>query len=144
MIYKALKSYLSTSCLSGTPNQTASSSTQTSPRRTSSIHRASASTAITGTGANHATPNATTPTRPHVPFSPKARRRAQVAPVKVYVRQTTDVRKSHVGVTLPRHLVRPVFREVDAQALKAVDPELENVPVQYVRDGLRVIGARYV
>lgn len=135
MLYKPLKSYLASPCLSG------SSHAPVPTRRTS--HRASASAAITGTG-NTAVQQ--------VQFGEAARRRAHVsAPVKVYVRHASatgtqagaGAKRSRVAVTLPRYLVKPALRQVSADALKAVDPELENVPAQYVRDGLRLIGSRY-
>ncbi|KAG5350092.1 hypothetical protein C0989_000207 [Termitomyces sp. Mn162] len=40
-------------------------------------------------------------------------------------------------VQLPRTLARPAFAEVSREAIIAVAPELSNVPVEYIRRGLR-------
>ena len=44
------------------------------------------------------------------------------------------------GITLPRRLARPAYREVNVDALAAVDPELVGVSVEYIRDMLEETG----
>ncbi|KAF8488120.1 hypothetical protein JB92DRAFT_2757760 [Gautieria morchelliformis] len=44
------------------------------------------------------------------------------------------------SIHLPRRLRRPGFKEVSAAAIEAVDPDLKNVPVQYIRDKLQLVG----
>lgn len=44
------------------------------------------------------------------------------------------------GITLPRRLARPPYREINKAALAAVDPELADVSTEYIRDGLEMEG----
>ncbi|KAF8624670.1 hypothetical protein AX17_007001 [Amanita inopinata Kibby_2008] len=41
------------------------------------------------------------------------------------------------AVKLPRNLARPAFVDISRDAIAAVAPELENVPTEYIRRGLR-------
>jgi len=43
-------------------------------------------------------------------------------------------------VWMPRHLPRPVGREIDLETLKAIDSGLGDVPLQYIVDGLTLSG----
>lgn len=49
---------------------------------------------------------------------------------------------SHSPFAFPVRLARPVYREVSTQALAAIEPELADVPIEYIRDGLSAQGAR--
>ena len=44
---------------------------------------------------------------------------------------------SHSPFAFPVRLARPTYREVSREALTAIDPELADVPIEYIRDGLR-------
>ena len=48
-----------------------------------------------------------------------------------------------VPITLPRNLARPDYREISKDAIAAVDPPLRNVNMDYILDGLEVLGPRY-
>jgi hypothetical protein len=43
-------------------------------------------------------------------------------------------------VQLPRTLTRPQPRDPSPQAIAAVEPELANIPLEYIRTGLRDMG----
>ena len=49
-------------------------------------------------------------------------------------------RKRSMPVTLPRQSARPI----DSSKLAAIDPEVADVPVPYIRDGLALFGPQYV
>jgi hypothetical protein len=48
------------------------------------------------------------------------------------------------SVTLPRHLPRPEFKDIDKKILEAIEPEFANTPVEYIQDGLEVMGPECV
>ena len=146
MIYKSLKAYIPTSCLASTSstansavdagsNNTSASRSRSSTRRTT--NRAPASATITGAASNAP--------RPLVHFSNAQRRRAQLSTsVKLYARNTTNATSSPIPLNLPRFLARPAYAHVGNEALRAIHPDLENVPVHFVRDVLRETGDRFV
>lgn len=45
---------------------------------------------------------------------------------------------------IPRILARPPAQSISQMNMAIVDPDLAKVPVQYVRDGLRLLGPQYV
>jgi hypothetical protein len=47
-------------------------------------------------------------------------------------------------VQLPRKLARPQFTEVSRSAIARAHPELAEVPLEYVRNGLRAQANQYV
>jgi hypothetical protein len=47
-------------------------------------------------------------------------------------------------ITLPRNLTRPPYREVSKAAIGAVDPDLEDTDLEYIREGLAEFGHGYV
>ena len=47
---------------------------------------------------------------------------------------------SKTSITLPRYLLRPIPREVAKESIVAVDPEFEDVPLQYIRERLETMG----
>lgn len=51
---------------------------------------------------------------------------------------------SSPNVQLPRNLARPSFAEVSRDSIIAAAPELSNVPVEYIRRGLRPKATQYV
>ena len=54
--------------------------------------------------------------------------------------------KLHDGMSgsIPRTLSRPPAQSISQEKLADVDPALAKVPVQYVRDGLRLLAPQYV
>jgi len=44
------------------------------------------------------------------------------------------------SVTLPRHLPRPDFKDIDKNVLAAIDPELAEAPIEYILEGLEATG----
>ena len=55
----------------------------------------------------------------------------------------TEEQGSKAG-SIPRVLARPPMQPISQEKVAEVDPELEKVPVQYIRDGLRHLGPQYV
>ena len=47
-------------------------------------------------------------------------------------------------INLPRYLARPDYREISKEAIAAVDPQLKDVTMDYILDGLEVLGPRFV
>jgi len=43
--------------------------------------------------------------------------------------------------SLPRRLARPEFKQPNPKIIAAVNPELANVPIEYIRRGLADMGA---
>lgn len=43
-------------------------------------------------------------------------------------------------VMLPRYLGRPKYKEISKDVLAAVDPNLANVPLDYIQEGLEITG----
>lgn len=43
-------------------------------------------------------------------------------------------------ITLPRYLARPNFKEVSRENITAIDPELADVPLDYIQEGLEITG----
>ena len=43
--------------------------------------------------------------------------------------------------SLPRRLARPEFKQPNQKIIAAVNPELANVPIEYIRRGLSDMGA---
>ena len=43
--------------------------------------------------------------------------------------------------SLPRRLARPEFKQPNQKIIAAVNPELANVPIEYIRRGLMDMGA---
>ena len=43
--------------------------------------------------------------------------------------------------SLPRRLARPEFKQPNPKIIAAVNPELANVPIEYIRRGLSDMGA---
>ena len=75
----------------------------------------------------------------------------QITPQHVPHFSTLDHRvqmEQHVNpspsVQLPRRLTRPVYMEVDTNAIAAVNPELSGVPIEYVEKYLASLSPQYV
>lgn len=79
------------------------------------------------------------PTKVH--FSDASIRRAtsSSSPVRISLASS----RSRASIPLPTRLERPLFREVDAETLAAASPEMKGLPVDYIRDALETIGARW-
>lgn len=75
-----------------------------------------------------------------VHFSDASLRRAtsSSSPVRISLAST----RSRASIPLPTRLERPLYREVDAEALAASSPEMKGLPVDYIRDALESIGAK--
>ncbi|OCH87489.1 hypothetical protein OBBRIDRAFT_837323 [Obba rivulosa] len=54
--------------------------------------------------------------------------------------RSTDTKASTPELRLPRRLARPAFREVSHEAMAAVDPELKEMPLSFIREGLEIRG----
>lgn len=47
-------------------------------------------------------------------------------------------------ITLPKYLARPDYKEISLANIIALDPELKDVPLQYIQEGLETTGPAYV
>ncbi len=45
-----------------------------------------------------------------------------------------------ISIRIPRTLVRPHFREIPKSHLAAIDPDLAEVSIEYIREGLQRSG----
>lgn len=43
-------------------------------------------------------------------------------------------------ITLPKYLARPDYKEISRATIAALDPELKDVPLQYIQEGLETTG----
>jgi hypothetical protein len=63
-----------------------------------------------------------------------------LASFPIHVSTTTE----KTTVTLPLHLPRPEFKDINPDVLAAVDPDFPKTPIQYIYDGLEALGPGYV
>lgn len=49
----------------------------------------------------------------------------------------TTTSMPHMVVKLPRRLARPAFRDIEKATLAAIEPDLADTPIEYIRDTLR-------
>ncbi|KAL6298486.1 hypothetical protein BKA93DRAFT_744018 [Sparassis latifolia] len=63
--------------------------------------------------------------------------------IPIVASDTTNA-QDHPPTTLrlPSRLGRPTFHEVSREAMTAIDPDLGEAPMQYIRDNLEAVGAR--
>lgn len=47
-------------------------------------------------------------------------------------------------ITLPKYLIRPDYKEVSLANIVALDPDLKDVPLRYIQEGLEITGPAYV
>jgi hypothetical protein len=74
--------------------------------------------------------------------SPPSSIRFNVPPVSGDVEMKDVVRTA--SFTLPRELARPALRDVPREAVEAIQPDLKDTPMDFIRDTLEDIGPAYV
>ena len=77
---------------------------------------------------------------PDAPTSPKMFQVASAQPHNFAAGPVQQSQQQVPAKSLPRRLARPEFKQPNPKIIAAVNPELANVPIEYIRRGLADMG----